>query len=305
MTESNNQFGILTLATQGDYLKAIGLALSLRVSNPGVPVAVACVKSIRPILEKYFDYVIDQDPKYKGFEQKVHLDEYSPFRETVFLDSDILVFRPIKPFVDTWGEYPYRACGHTYITGKSAFGLDREMILNKINKKEMVEIGGAGHAFFRKPECSTVFNMAREVTADYANIAGNIPYADEDVINIVMTKLDIPPAVHGEFFGRMLGARFGTLKMDACKGRCSYIYADTGELFQPCIVHFAAKEAPFIYTWQLYKLYRKFDVPTTGLFTLMMKDAYYRHIKLQLHMKKHSLKRLLRLGKFAKPGSTD
>lgn len=77
-------FGALTLATPADYQKAIGLALSLRVSNPGVPVAVACSPKVRPLVAKYFDYTIDDDPTISGFMHKLHLDRYSPFKETFF-----------------------------------------------------------------------------------------------------------------------------------------------------------------------------------------------------------------------------
>ena len=77
-------FGVLTLATAGDYRKAIGLALSVRVSNPGVPIAVACAPSMRGLLAPYFDHLIDKDPSLFGYVHKIHLDRYSPFEETFF-----------------------------------------------------------------------------------------------------------------------------------------------------------------------------------------------------------------------------
>ena len=75
-------FGILTLATPSDYLKAIGLALSLKVSNPGVPLAVACHPRIKPLLAPHFDFVIDEQPDIRGFAHKVYLDYYTPFEKT-------------------------------------------------------------------------------------------------------------------------------------------------------------------------------------------------------------------------------
>jgi hypothetical protein len=60
-------FGILTLATPDNYRKAIGLALSLRVSNPGVPTAVACSPKLHATLAPYFDRLIDEDPTLRGF----------------------------------------------------------------------------------------------------------------------------------------------------------------------------------------------------------------------------------------------
>jgi hypothetical protein len=134
MTEASNPFGILTLATPNDYLKAIGLALSLRVSNPGVPTAVACSPRVMPLVKPYFDFVVEEKAGLRGFVHKVHLDQYSPFAETVFFDSDVLVFKPLLPYVHTWGSGPYYACGGYMPGGMSSFGLDRTAVLKKLGK---------------------------------------------------------------------------------------------------------------------------------------------------------------------------
>ena len=134
MKASVPSFGILTLATMNDYLKAIGLALSVRVSNPGVPIAIACSKGVTALVKPYFDFVIDEQPGLRGFVHKIYIDKYSPFDETLFLDSDILVFKPVMPYMKSWGPNPYYACGGYMVDGKSWFGLDRAMILRKIKK---------------------------------------------------------------------------------------------------------------------------------------------------------------------------
>jgi hypothetical protein len=297
MSEMNTEFGILTLATKNDYLKAIGLALSLRVSNPGVPTAIACSKTVGELVAPYFDFVIEEKPGLKGFVHKVYLDEYTPFKNTIFLDSDILVFKPLKPYVDAWSNRPYAAIGVYMAAGKSSFGLNRPAMMKKFNKDKMVEIGGAGHAAFYKPACTAVFDMAREVTANYKEIAGDIRYADEDVLNIVMTKMEIAPVADsdgdGAFLSRFLSAKRGTMQMDATKGICHYIYVDTGLKREPCIMHFAANEAPTNYTWQLFKLFRAFNVPTDGLLEMGSKDFYEQHIKLRLHLIKVKLMSLI------------
>lgn len=284
-------FGVLTLATPNDYLKAIGLALSLRVSNPDVPVAVACSPKIRPLMSPYFTHIIDEDPTLRGFVHKVHLDRYTPFDETMFFDSDVLVFRPLRPFIDKWEKRAYAACGHHQTDGFSCFGLDRKKILEKTGKNVVTVIEGAGHALFRKPECRAVFDMAREITQNYQDWAGNIPYADEDVITIVMTAMDLPPIPHGEFFSRHLSAKPGTLKMDATKGKCEFIATNTNNKFMPCMMHFAADEAPVAYSYQLWKLFRHFNVPTKGLANLALTDFYRRELKLRIHNKLAFLRR--------------
>lgn len=288
-------FGILTLATKNDYLKAIALALSLRVSNPGVPIAIACSKKVGELVAPYFDYVIEEQAGLKGFVHKVYLDIYSPFKNSVFFDSDVLVFRAVKPYADAWSDQAYCAIGTYFTDGIGSFGLDRVNILKKINKPKLVELGGAGHAFFKKPQCSAVFDLAREVTANYHEIAGGIPYADEDVMNIVMTQMDLHPIENdATFMSRYFSAKFGTMKMDAAKGSCSYVWVDNGQLLKPCMTHFACNEAPFAYTYQMYKLFKKFNVPTKGLFKLAVHDGYELYIKNRLHPLVSKLRRIFK-----------
>jgi hypothetical protein len=272
-------FGVLTLATLGDYRKAIGLALSLRVSNPGVPVAVACSPKVRPLVAPFFDQVIDEDPSLRGFVHKVHLDRYSPFDDTFFFDSDVLVFRDLQPKVEEWGDQPYNACGSYVDGGISPFGLDRQMARKKLGKERLVMIDGAGHAYFRRPGSAAVFEEARALTRDYAAFAGAIRYADEDVMNIVLTKLGLRPRDQWGFFSRHLSAAAGTLKLDAAAGVCEMIEKSTGKPLQPYMMHFAMNEAPFPYAYQLRRLFKKFGADTSGLFRGAAADYWQNEIE--------------------------
>lgn len=273
-------FGILTLATPNDFQKAIGLALSARVSNPGVPIAVACAPRVRPLVEAYFDHVVDEDSTLRGFVHKVHLDRYSPFDETFFFDSDVLLFRPLAEIIDDWRGRPYGVCGTYIADGVSGWGLDRKKVLKKIGKERLVYIDGAGHAYFKKVDCKPVFDMAREVTANYSEWAGeSIRYADEEVLDIVMTLQDIEPLPHGEFFSRYLSAKPGTLEMDATRGHCEFVAVTTGRLQKPHMMHFAANEAPWPYARQLKRLFREFDVPSRGIYRAAADDLYETNIK--------------------------
>src|SRR6185437_188872 len=271
-------FGVLTLATRGDYLKAIGLALSLRVSNPGVPLAVACAPHVRPYVERYFDLCVDENPGLRGFVHKIHLDRYSPFEETFFFDSDVLVFRPLKAVLNAWRGQPYGACGRYASDGISPFGLDTKAVLKKIDRKTLVQIDGAGHAYFRKPECVAVFDLAREIAADYKSYAGDIKFADEDVMNITMSMLNLRPMPHFDFWSRPLSAK-GKIDIDAAIGKCSFVFVDTGERQEPVMMHFAANEAALLYFRQLKRLFNKFEVSTEGLAEQAFKDFYLRELK--------------------------
>jgi hypothetical protein len=291
MSPHDTSFGILTLASPGDYLKAIGLALSLRASNPGIPTAVACAKELHDRLRPFFDYVIEERPGLRGFVHKVYLDEYTPFDTTFFLDSDILCFRPLIPYVDTWGNPVYSACGRYYFGGVSAFGLDRTALMQRMGFEKLVVIDGAGHALFRKAASRELFDLARQITANYKDYGGDIAYADEDVMSIAMTMLQLEPLPYRDFFSRYMSARKGTLEIDASRGLCRYISTITDETYAPCIMHFAANEAPLAYTRELMRLFRANGVPTTGLVQLGMHDFWNSHVKPRLRAVKQRIAR--------------
>jgi hypothetical protein len=289
MSSYASQFGILTLATPNDYLKAIGLALSVRVSNPGVPIAVACSAKVGALLKPYFDVVIEEKPGLRGFVHKVYLDQYSPFEETMFFDSDVFVFKPVMSYAEGWRKYPYTAAGKMQDWGKSTFGMDRVEMMRQLGKKEFVVIDGAGHAYFRKPDCFEIFDAARDVTARHAEIMGPIPYADEDVMDYVMTKYDIPPMPMPPFFSRYCSGVPGTVKVEPGQGTCEFVFQDTGEVMHPCMMHFAANEAPAIYHWKLYKLFKQFGVKAPGLWSSAVKDWQDLYIRLPIHKLKKRL----------------
>lgn len=274
-------FGVLTLATPGDYKKAIALALSARVSNPGVPLAVAAAAKLRPLLAPHFDHFVEENTALKGFEHKVHIDRYSPFADTFFFDSDVLLFRDLRPMAQAWQHQPYTACGEYLAEGFSTFGLDRKKVLQKIGKPTLAVIDGAGHCYFRKPGCTAFFDLARDITARHTEFCGDIKYADEDVIDIVMTLMDLQPAPRKGFFSRYLSAEKGSMRMQAVEGFCSFVEKGTTETVTPYMMHFAANEAPFAYARQLRALFQKYGVDTHGLYRTAAQDYFDSEIKLR------------------------
>jgi hypothetical protein len=284
-------FGILTLATYNDYQKAIGLALSLRISNPGVPTAVACNREVGKLLAPYFDHVVEEDPSIRGFIHKLHLDRYSPYEETFFFDSDVLVFRPVNEVVEHWRSQPYSACGDYITGGVSLFGLDRVRVLKMINHKNLVNIDGAGHAYFRKPDCTPVFDLAREIAANYNEYAGDIKLADEDVMSIVMTIVGLKPMPHFEFWSRYLSGKSGSIRLDAVNARCKLELVTTGQIQFPYMMHFAANEAPLVYAWQLRRLFKNFGINPKGLLWNAFMGSFVRFVKWPI---KRNVKRALR-----------
>jgi hypothetical protein len=73
---------------------ARALALSYRRQNPLRPFAIVTDDSNAKDLANYFDVVIPLNSAYGvGVVQKLNLDRYSPFDETLFVDSDCLFYK--------------------------------------------------------------------------------------------------------------------------------------------------------------------------------------------------------------------
>ncbi len=89
--------GILTIATGPRRYAhfALALARSLDLHEPDIPRAVL-TDHYGTFLRPAFDRVIPLQPEWgAGVEQKLRMDMFSPFAETLFIDCDCLVYRPL------------------------------------------------------------------------------------------------------------------------------------------------------------------------------------------------------------------
>ena len=73
------------------------------------------------------------------------------------------------------------------------------------------------------------------------------------------------------------------MDMDATRARCTFIAVNGDKRCEPCMVHFAANEAPAAYTRQLFSLFKKFSVPSRGLLSLCASDMYQNEIKFPIY----------------------
>ncbi len=248
-------FGVLTMAVQDDYLKAIGLSLSFKLNNGDIPISIVCNKKIKNELSGYFDSVIIEKDNVHGFQHKIFLDEYSPYTETLFLDADMLVFKSVMIFIKKWKSYPYIAQGRYSTEGVSSFGLETKQVLKMTSRNKMPNISGAGHSYFKKPECNHIFLKAREIMNDYESYGKNLRFADEDIMNIAMSMCDYPVYERRDFMAMPGHASKNTLKIDILKQDCRLFSRKYGRI-EPCVLHFAARQYPFMYLRELIALYK-------------------------------------------------
>ena len=264
--------GVLTLAIPKDFKKAIALALTLREHSSDLPISVVCPSSLKDKLQPYFDRVIIERNDLRGFEHKLFLDEYSPYKNTFFFDSDILIIKDIIPTIQEWSGNAYAVRGRLENDTKSSFGLDRNYVLGLINKENFSVIDGAGHAYFEKPACKKVFDTARDILKDYSIYRAN-KFADEDAMGIAMTMLDIAPKENNGFLGSPWCAINHSFVIDTDRSRCHYDDLIYGKV-EPIIVHFPRFVYPLTYARELIKTYKRNNIRISGIWTQAIKELF-------------------------------
>jgi hypothetical protein len=102
--------GVITCILARHAEEALGLGRSIRLNSPGLP-SVCIVEgelsdALRSTLETCYSEVVILRPEHArlGWQVKNVLMDYSPFEHTLFLDSDCLVMRDLRPVFTAAGE---------------------------------------------------------------------------------------------------------------------------------------------------------------------------------------------------------
>jgi hypothetical protein len=119
--------GLITIAFDSErYVRmACALSLSYKRYNPSKPIAVVPDEKYSKVLEQFFNVVIPRDLAYgRGVVQKLHVDLYSPFEKTLFVDSDCLFYKNPELVWRTYAHGPFCVRGWRYLTGQSEYEKD-------------------------------------------------------------------------------------------------------------------------------------------------------------------------------------
>jgi hypothetical protein len=187
--------GLITIAygPQKYMRMAEALALSYRRWNPKLPFCAVTDKANADQLADYYDVVRIIDPSYgKGVAQKLCVDRYSPFDETLFVDSDCVFYR--DPAL-TWNAYAtddFVIKGWQYLSRKDHHVNvgDLGLLLEQTGLEKMGSFN-SGLFYFRKTErAQRLFDTARRIYERRAELAfkpfKNAPVAHEPVLAIAM-----------------------------------------------------------------------------------------------------------------------
>ncbi len=241
----HNSFGILTTAWgKPRYLEmAKGLGRSLLVHQPDIPRAII-TDSDDPELLALFNRRIQHRPQYgPNFAQKLHLDHYTPFEGTLYLDSDCLVVRPIAPLLDLFDGLPFTIPTRSRLTADDGdWDMDNARVLAHFNLSSIPKFNGGLMYFTRSATANAIFTTAREIYAKYEDIGfWMLPTGspnDEPMYAVAMELHGISGVDDGNRTMLTPFGMRGSMQVNVLRGICSFNKG--GQIVSPSIIHFPA-----------------------------------------------------------------
>ena len=241
--------GVITVATGKRYHGyASALARSLRRHAPGLPLAVV-TDAPASAFRGLFDHVVAADPSFgHGYAQKLHLDDYSPFEQTLFLDADSLAVRDPSPAWDLFADLPVGVIGGPHSTGH--WFMDIERVCREQNVTSIPKFNGGLVYLSGTAECRAILADARSVMATYDAVGLeriNGLEADEPALAVALARHGVAAKLdygHGVLMRTPIGAT-GPVEVDALRGTASL---DRGKgVLHPAVVHFAGWTRSHLY----------------------------------------------------------
>jgi hypothetical protein len=237
--------GILTIAFGEErYIElAKSLARSIDRFSPGISKAVVTDRP-ESDLGQYYDHVIALQPERgRDVKQKLFIDLYTPFRRTLFIDSDSLVFGSL--------EFAFKAFagGRSVIqdrTFKISFDFPHGTDFHQLSRKTGFNSipGFNGGVYYVEPGTPSVeiFERARVIVEDFPAYGlrefregGNCP-GDELVIGLCLAERNTPTVKMDRLLMEAPFGLEGKLELDAVRGKVDFVRY--GERVQPVIIHF-------------------------------------------------------------------
>jgi hypothetical protein len=243
MNSGSNSRGIITLAYGHRRFveQARSLAYSLQLHAPHLPRTLV-TDSNDPEILRQFSNVIAYRPEYgSGVRQKLYLDMYSPYEETLFIDSDCLVLGHLADFWSVFAGNYFGVPGFRYLRkGSTDPFFDVDYVLDALQLTSIPKFNGGTYYFTRSAEATAFFRTSRKLMEDsralrLGEFRRNGP-ADETLYSLAMAIHQVGPTWMG-VRGMWTPCGYkGRLRLDVLKGTCSF--QKEGMHLSPEIVHF-------------------------------------------------------------------
>jgi len=184
----------------------------------------------------------------EGFSPKLHLDKLASDGQTLFIDSDCLIYGKLDPVFKVFKGHRVSVIGN-YISEGEWFGNIGD-ICKQFNIPHMPKFNGGIYYIERGDEATRVYNAARELETQYDQI-GFIRLRDRPNDEVLMSlamelNQQVPIAEDGNILGELLNFRTGA-RSDLLNGLAE-LYNDPSNsaynknwpltIGRPVIVHF-------------------------------------------------------------------
>jgi len=246
ISEIQGRIGFLTMAFGAPrYLRqAENLALSLRLHMPNVPLAI--VTDVEGPLS-LFDKIIRLDKsRGMGVVQKVFMDSYSPFHDTLFIDSDCIVTCPFWGELEEIMRYSFTVVGVTYHPDDKVKFIDLKNTLIALKIDRFPGFNGGIYYFTRDATSGKVFEYARGILGRWQSLGLRLLDSsgpnDEAIFGLA---IEMAGAALCDDYGRLMRtpvAMIGPLKIEPLGGGTRFAKGDREkgdyELVEPAICHF-------------------------------------------------------------------
>jgi hypothetical protein len=290
--------GIITLAYGHERFieQARSLAHSLELHAPHLPRTLV-TDSNNSEIRRHFTEIIPYRPEYgSGVRQKMFLDRYSPYEQTIFIDSDCLVLGDLEAFWSAFAGQYFGVPGFRYLQkGSTDPNFDVDYVLENLKLTAVPKFNGGTYYFTRTCEATEFFNTVRNISDNWRALRlGQFRRdgpADETVYSLAMAVHHIGPTWMGSGGMWTPCGYKGPLLLDALLGTCSF--EKEGMKLSPEIVHFPGEYVYcFPYARERAKLRAYIErkkTPTTSLMASFAKSALW-----QCSRRSSSLSRLAR-----------
>jgi hypothetical protein len=248
MNSESHRRGVITLAFGPPRFveQARSLAHSLHVHAPHLPRTLITDSNDASIRELFSEVIPYRPELGSGVRQKVFLDHYSPYEETLFIDSDCLVLGSLDSFWSAFAGQSFGVPGYRYLEkGEVDPYLDLDHALEAFNVKRLPKFNGGTYYFARSPRTSEFFNTARSLLDNFSSLRlrefrRNGPN-DEAIYSLAMAVHDIALTSMGPGGMWTPCGYKGPLLLDALAGTCSF--QKEGMMLSPEVVHFPGEYA--------------------------------------------------------------
>ena len=251
---------MVTMAITADSLvRACALAESVRVHEPGVPVALITMRGADIPSGSFFDETLWIDPPepFSGnaryLNKLVHPFRMTPYRRTLFLDDDTLVIRPFLPVlrehfygrsvaINCFEQLPGDPCpGINFVRADATARLT--------GRRRIDNLYGGGHYYFETgPPVDEVLDLALDVAVnrpdDYAAVAcpGQHQIADEVAFLYAVNTLHLDMPHLPDFVDALSLKRASQIRLSVRQSRYEWPNRPWGTRIEDVrIVHFASR----------------------------------------------------------------